>query len=419
MRLSKVLVTAIFLMFTGLVCAGELDMLIDKLVEKEVITEGEGSQLKFETKEEARKLLAKGESPGVPSWTQKLSLKGDVRLREQCDMTETAVDRYRTRIRFRLGAESGVIDGVKAGFGLASAGIKSATISALGSGVSVTDGEARSTNHTLGDSLSKAALMIDYAYLNYSPAGWINISGGKFANPIYKTTDILWDSDLNTDGIATALNFNVNSDMAVFLNNAAIIMDESSALPDDPMIYCMQPGVSYKIGTASLKAAAAMYMTNVKDYKLDLSAGTNSGASTALTYEYDAISLSAELNFNSVVAGKNIKLFGDSVNTSDPSDDNTGYCGGLTVGDGKISALGQWQLTYMQRKLKADAWIDTLPDSDSYGGATNAKGYEVAATFGLSSVLNLGFDYYNMDKINDASSTTPKSLWQADLVYKF
>ena len=436
------LLWSVLLVSSMFVQAGEIDMLVDTLAEKGVITFGEAQQIKTVTKEEIKKQMAEGKLNTVPAWVQNLSLKGDARVRHQIDWAKNVLRRDRFRLRLRVGAETRIVSNVKGGFGLATAAIKSASISTSGSnnirvstttgtgsnnitvsgsGVNVTDGEPRSTNYTLGDSLSKAPLMVDYAYLEYSPISYATLKLGKFKNPLFQTSDIFWDGDLNTDGLAGMLNYSVNANFGVFLNMTAVILDEISTDSSDPMIYAMQPGLSYIINdTINLKTGCVIYRTNVKGKKLDHSASTNLLVSSVLPYEYDSISPSLNLNVQEPVLSKTVSIYGDYIVNNSTKNNNIGYCAGLKYGDEKVSSFGQWSVKYQRRYLEQDAWLDSFPDSDSYGGGTNVEGNEFIVELALGKAISLNFDYYKMDKINGANSgTTPKALFQSDLVYKF
>ena len=77
---------------------------------------------------------------------------------------------------------------------------------------------------------------------------------------------------------------------------------------------------------------------------------------------------------------------------------------------------GDWQFKYQYRRLEADAWLDTFPDSDSMSGSTNAKGHELVFGLGLGKNWEMGLDYYDTEKIE---GSTEKRILQADMKYKF
>jgi hypothetical protein len=79
------------------------------------------------------------------------------------------------------------------------------------------------------------------------------------------------------------------------------------------------------------------------------------------------------------------------------------------------------QVSYNYRRLERDSWPDFLPDSDFYGGGTNAKGHEYEISLGIGKNVTLGLDYYNTEIIrahSDQSSEAAKLL-QLDFVLKF
>jgi hypothetical protein len=86
------------------------------------------------------------------------------------------------------------------------------------------------------------------------------------------------------------------------------------------------------------------------------------------------------------------------------------------VGHKKTSTPGQWQFTYQYRRLERDAWPDILPDSDFFGGATNAEGHEIIAVVGVYKNVSLGIDYYHAEEIE---GDTEEDVFQFDVSFSF
>ena len=63
--------------------AGEIDLLLQKLVDKGVLTAGEAQQIGTETKEQVKSEIAKGKYSSLPEWVQNIKMKGDFRVRYQ------------------------------------------------------------------------------------------------------------------------------------------------------------------------------------------------------------------------------------------------------------------------------------------------------------------------------------------------
>lgn len=175
--------------------------------------------------------------PGeTPEWTRRIQLYGDVRMRGEGrfydkgnsdiftnygavnhgdpqninDATpgwiappfiNTLEDRQRFRLRARLGIRAQIADWV-------SADIRVATGA---------DNSPVSTNQTLGanDGTGKYELWLDRASIRLTPVKDVNIDFGRFANPFW-TGDLMFDNDMNFDGVAISGSGAVNESLRLF-----------------------------------------------------------------------------------------------------------------------------------------------------------------------------------------------------------
>ncbi|MDD4294092.1 MAG: putative porin [Candidatus Omnitrophica bacterium] len=411
---KNIVLLMIALMLAGYqlpVAAGEVDILVNKLVEKDILTPVEAQIILDETKTEVAKQIAEGKSSTLPAWVQNVKLKGDFRLRYQAEDKKSGADRHRGRIRYRLGVESKVNKKLKVAAGFASGGA-----------------DPRSTNQTLENSFDTGDIRLDYAYAEWMSAPWATVKAGKIAgikNLIFRPTDLLWDSDINPEGVTVQLTKSANSDLGLFLNSSVWILDESSSDKSDPFMGVIQPGVEYNFGSLGLigdvkvKLACAYYwFQGVKGSTLDYSAGTNTLDGSVLKYEYDTISPAIEVKFSEPFNGvvPMFALFAESVHNPDPANNNNGWAAGLKFGDSKIGKWGDWQAGYLYRRLEKDAWLDAFPDSDAYSGGTGVKGHEITFEYGLSEHTSLGFDWYQMKQIEGAGEN---NVFQIDWQLKF
>ncbi len=409
--------------------AGEVDILINKLVEKKILSQSEASQLldemqketsrqKEEIKQvaaEAAKAEAKGASVKLPSWVENTKFKGDFRLRYQRDDTENDGNpvRNRGRIRLRAGVESRVNDQWEAAFGLATGGT-----------------DPRATNVTMDNEFEHPDIRLDYAYAKYSPNRIISIAGGKIKNPIWGTKDMLWDSDIRPEGVAAGIETKISPNMEFFITPAFFILEEFANSSKDAAMALIQPGIDWKVtDSVNFKIAGTYYnFYNVKGSNMSVhSSGTNSTVGGLWIYDYDSIAADAELGVKLSGMVPYFSLFGQYV-VSDADDrdldgykDNKGWLAGFKIGNESIKELGQWQFVYDYRKLEKDAWPDWLPDSDFYGGGTGVKGSEFEFTVGLHKNVNFGITYYMTEPIRLAPGALPadQTLLQADLAVKF
>lgn len=400
--------------------AGELDALLDKLVNKGVLTAGEAAAVKEEAVHEAsNQQMANNGGFNLPDWVQKMKLKGDFRLRYEYDHKHMTADaRERGRIRLRFGVETKVADQVKVAFGLATGG-----------------SDSRSTNQTLQDFFSTPDIRLDYAYAEYKPTSDISVVGGKFSRGAYlwAPTDLLWDGDIRPDGMAFHVGHSLADDLKGWVNGGVWILDENgTADMPDPFLPYVQGGLAYKHDKVDAKVATTYYaFQGVKGLSsLDNSASTNTGAATGLQSTYRSIGASAEVGFHDIFGGlplhadERIAFFGDYIHNLDNTMIKSGLNGwafGFKFGNKKVSDPGTWQFKYIKAVLGKDAFLDTFPDSDRYGGGTDIYSNECILEYALKKNIILGLDYYNSRGWSSTNTNRKKTdhLLQADLVLKF
>jgi len=421
----------LYLMVTGIMFlvslsgnsfAGEVDLLVGKLVEKDVLTPVEAQILLDETKTAVAKEIAEGKSGTLPSWIQKMSFKGDLRLRYQSEEKDTTVGamtttakRERSRMRFRLGSEAKVTKGFKVNFGLASGGT-----------------DPRSTNQTYQDNFSTKGINLDYAYGTYSINNNIDILGGKIKlkKTLWLVSDLLWDGDINPEGFFVKGNLPIDSYTEVFLNTGYFTIDEVSK-GAEPSMFIIQPGFKWDVSdSVTLKTTANYYAFNSIEglaYSNIVDGGgtnTTSTSPSSFKYDYDSLGFTAELGMNLQQDAEvdeiinYVSLFGDYIKNGDPDQNNVGYLAGVKFGDKKVKKPKTWQAKVLYRKLEKDAWVDFLPDSDFLGGITDAKGYEFVLKYALAKNVILGFDYYKTET-DIATTKKEQDLLQVDLLFKF
>lgn len=412
--------------------ATQVDSLVEKLVEKGILTKSEAVELKAEIIQDEKVAREEGLKQSLPEWVANTKLKGDLRLRYQYERKKNDIEhRGRGRYRYRLGLENQVNDKLKVGAGLASGGE-----------------DPRSTNQTFQDTFERSDVRLDLAYAEYAPAPWGKIIGGVFPKKDYLWTpdDLLWDTDINPTGGAIHLEKPMASNKVTpFLNSGFLMLDESSVGDSsskddkaDPFVTYVQGGLKWKDQPEGEKfdatAAGTYYAFNsVKGTNLDWCAGTNTGRTSGSTsagactgtpkYDFDSVGASAEFGVRNLLGGlpfridDRIAIFSDFIHNVDPTDDQNGWAFGTVFGHKKVANWGHWQAKYQYSYLGKDAWLDTFPDSDRYSGGTDVKGHEIVFDLGLSKNVSLGLDYYQDQKIKGTKNL--QHLWQADMNFKF
>jgi hypothetical protein len=392
------------------VSAAETDVLIDILEKKGILTPREANEVLSEVqiqKDKEKAPAKEVESSGfkLPKWVENTKVKGDFRFRYQYQDTDESgsESRDRWRMRWRFGLETEVNEWWKTAFRLASG-----------------SGDPRSRNLTLTDTFETSNVQLDLAYAQFDPNKHWSLVAGKFKNPIWNIKDLLWDSDINPEGIGVQfLDYKINQ-FDLFGTTGFYVLEEFSSDTSDPWLGLIQAGAKVKFtDSLYLKFAGAFYsFQDLKGNSFDYSSGTNStDIAGNLMDDYDAFGLDAELGFKLSGPVPFVGVFGQYVN-SDASDNDLGYLAGIKFGHKKVEKFGQWQVKYNYRRLEKDAWPDFLPDSDFYDGQTDVQGNEIEFTFGLAKNVTIGLDYYKSEQI-DREPTIEEDLIQVDLVLKY
>jgi|GEM_PF-975540 len=455
--------------------AGEVDVLINKLVEKGVLSPSEAQIVMDDTKLKVSKDLAEQKSYAVPDWTQRIKWGGDVRFRTQGDWgknntvttapgTNNGIDkqRIRNRIRGRFYMEAKVNDFTYASVRFAGG-----------------DTNVRSTNDTTDNWWSKKYAMFDWYYIRFeAPASFHRDYGqyfsdaklwaGKFPIP-FEYSELLWDPDTNPSGVAFQY---VSPDLGnsgivplfnIYSNSAMLWLNENASYTNDPMLWGWQVGLKTDpfgplASTANISSAIYNF-ASVQGRSPTGSAGTNTrtlgmdgvGAVNDQGYRY-GFSV-----FDLLVGIDNQKIFGfefphglyaDYLHNMECAVDglNNGYMLGGYIGKKKIKEPGDWKARAEMRYIERDAVPDFMPDSDFYGfgtnytpslaipataannagnnglpaeGGTNGKGINLAFEYQLFKNTSLNFEYYWMKPIKSDDRTAPWNELQLDVITKF
>lgn len=413
----------VFLAMSESCRAGEVDVLIEKLVEKGILTPVEAQIIRDETIQTVQEQNAAGKNTALPKWVQTIKIKGDFRLRYQTERRmHAARSRNRGRVRYRLGVESNVTNGVKVGAGLASGGA-----------------DPRSTNQTFENSFQHPDLRLDYAYGEYAPNAGMKMAGGKFLmkDYLWNTTDFMWDSDINPEGASAHFERPLAQGLDGFFNGGVWVLDEvdgnTSGFTNtdhaDPFMHYMQGGLKWEhapdenSGVDATLAGIYYGFNGVKGAQLENDKDINTTSGSNLRYDYDSYGVSAKTGVVNVFGGlpmhidEYIAVFGDYLTNPDPEEQNVAWAAGAQFGNKKVAEKGQWQAKYIYAWLGKDAILDTFPDSDRYGGSTDMYGHEAIVEYGLLKNVTLALDYYQTQRIKAAKAL--EHLFQADINFKF
>jgi hypothetical protein len=430
----SILFCVLFVLLTEIgAMAGDLT---DILKEKGIITEDEAREaMVYNAKEKYLKIL------------EKTSFKGDLRLRHDTQWIDTGDDDYarnRERYRLRFGVKAKTTKNTEVGFRLVS-----------GSGYQNT------TNQSFDEHARGKGIFIDRAYASWKLNDTVKITGGKHKNPLL-TTSLVWDSDINPEGVSESLNFDVNDDMYIFFNLGQWVIEELNIkdTDKDPTLLVYQAGTVIKPNKDAKLEIAGTFYDFVNLDAIDWEPGTLSNKTDFLGYnhkhsqqmifdaegnllnEFRCLELVAKLKLKDVFP-EPFSLFGNFIiNTgadidklieegvepgdSDPSklesysgdDRNTGWLIGFSLGNKKKK--GDWYAKYFYQELEDYTFPAVFVDSDFHGGGTNNKGHCIQGRYLLANNIQARGTLFLTERDNESKDgQKDEDRIQLDIIFNF
>ncbi|MDX1500057.1 MAG: putative porin [Woeseiaceae bacterium] len=305
-------------------------------------------------------LLAPAAGPAhgqeLPGWVERLSFKGDLRLRYDAIDEEGEIDRDRARYRARFAVTAAVNERVS-------------LIMELASGAE----NPVSRNATFDGGFTTKDFGMDLAYVDWAIADDWRFYGGKMKNPLFRPggSAVVYDSDLNPEGVALAFS------RGAFFATAGVFSVEERSSADDTWLTAVQFGGKFDLADDTKLTAGVGYFgysntVGNEPFYNGASAGNSVDAEGNYLYEYR--NTEAFVTLDTRLGDTPLTLYAHWVNNGEVDVEDTAYGLGARVGIGKTSV--GWRYT----DLEADAVIGTFTDSDFGGGGVDMDGHTLWAT---------------------------------------
>ncbi len=369
------------------------------------------------------------EGAGLPDsikWIENIKMSGDFRYRhDHTDLKETngrwadGVDRQ--RIRARLMLEAIINDDWDLALRIASGSDKSPI----------------STNQDLEDAFSKKDLWLDLAYFTWHPAAHeeLKVFGGKMKNAFYRAgkNQLIFDTDLNPEGIAVQHVTSLSEVDQLFLNGGGFWVDEYAG-GVDTSLWGAQAYLKHTIGSpdylitgvsyydyGNLEGREALSTTYYSSSKPPIFFGNanhdNIDGDAVYSSDYDIFEAFGEYGFE--CCGRPLAVFASwARNLVASTSRHTGWLIGGKLN--KAKEPGSWEMSYDYRNLEADAVVGGFTESDFFGSFTNSKGHKFGFKYQLAKNLQAGLTYYHLEDIKSSSSLIQDyRRLQTDLIFKF
>jgi hypothetical protein len=477
-----------------------IDELLDKLKDKGVLSEDEYQALKkaredelLEQRSERRRQAVKAAqdaekeekakqatkvdiNPGIRS----IQLFGDVRLRYES----------------RAGSSSFAIPNTGGAFDLTSdrwryaarIGVRGDLTEDWFYGLRVDTGQnPRSSWVTFGNNSNAAAggvapygkggdgIQIGQVYVGWRAMPWLTLQAGKMPNPFF-TTPMVWDPDINPEGLAERINYAVNDKLTLFGNFGQYVYQQFSPNDNsggvglanhDGYQFAWQGGASYKFDE-KVNARAAVSFYNYAGFSHNTAFNTvNNGFQGPFARGAQNTTVAGNLAFHNGING--LRFFEFPVEVNFPlgpwsargfgdlayniqagqraaagsyaslGDEALAYQVGLAVGTNIGLTMNQvaakrhtWEARVYWQQVGLNAVDPNLTDSDFFEGRTNLQGLFLAFAYAPTDSIIGTVRWGSAHRLNDAGPTpgsnpdipgvqplTQYKLLQFDLTWKF
>ncbi len=461
----------VFLAVAGLALSGltaraqDAGALLDLLVKKKIITDQEAEEVRGELTQEAATTAAGKWKMSAP--ITELEIYGDARVRYEVRTAQSGLpdqitppgentQRDRARYRIRLGLRGILMDDWFFGLRLE------------------TSSNPRSTNVTFGDeatggpfSKGSDGINVGQAYMGYKGFRDVVLTVGRMPNPLI-TTSMVWDPDINPEGLAEQWKHTFNISLGggttsaatyekdgksaaavtsepkkisidLFANFGQFVYDDSN--PEDPIgpravtggnrvpntdAYLLAWQVGARINFTKdvyLQVAPTLYNYTgngdsfnvhfVGDPNFTTAGGTT--VSPNQTGINDLLVLDTPMEFGFKFGEIPARIFLDFAVNLDGEDRATAaghpdkgdqrYAYQVGFGIGKIKQKHDWSVEVFWQHAEQYALDPNLVDSDFYDSRVNVEGIGVRAGYALSDAVVFNLNYGYGWQIDDALGT--------------
>lgn len=343
------------------------------------------------------------------AWAAKTQIKGDVRLRYEDQNTDGAAsnsgkDTDRQRVRARFGVYSEINPQVDAGIRLATG----------------SSNDARSTNENLDNYFVKKSSWVDLAYLDYHPTALPNLHliGGKMAQPWVNMGDVIWDGDINPEGLTATYKHAIGSKSELFgsagyYNLKDNVDGEGVQFRHDLKMYAGQLGGRFGVtDNLKLTVGGSVYGFDGDEDTTTLSVNGNTAGQQQQFKLYEGF---AQMDITGLAIP--LAVYGQYVKNADAvNDQDTAWLAGA-----KMKLFDKWGLDYNYRDVQRNAVVGAFTDSDFGGGYTGARGHKLKVSYDIDKNFALGATYFMAESDTYVANKTNADVdtLQVDLEAKF
>lgn len=321
---------------------------------------------------------------------KKLNLYGDFRFRTEFDRNSKKADgserddRDRLRYRLRFGFSYNFNKNIEFGGRIRSGNPMN----------------QQSPHVTLGKEFHSDEFSIDKAYIKVKSSNGLWAWVGKNGMPFWEQNELLWDGDVNPEGIALGGKFKLGEKSNLEPIAGVFIVGQSGQnFSDDSSLLLLQLKLNSSIGDDELILSSGIIkgkdLPNTPDgthiFVIDYSIWASS-----LQYNIKSVGLKLGLDYFN-----NLEDYDNDDDIADVYEDQkTGFVGSVLYG------VKDWQFGYYYAKIEKFATVDYLAQDDwvrwgnsDYTRSSNFKGHEFRIKYNIAKNFNTVLRAYFVEGI--------------------
>ena len=384
--------------------------LLDTLYENGGLNKAQYEKLLKQESEQAKMAPMNDDFMKKIEWASRIKVKGDVRFRWENVKTDE-VKKDRLRIRARLAFLAKINDEVDTEIRFATGG-----------------GGDRSSNQDLTGRFSQKDLWLDRAYIDWHPdwAYGTHAYLGKIKQVWYKESDMVWDNDINPEGIALKYSHKFeDSGLKLTAIGGYYILEDSvdgegnvyEFSGDMDMFHAGLSGHMKFNDMVSGNLGFNTYLYNDEDgndniSKTGVGGGFLGGKGNSSQQKFSVYETTGSVNIKTDWVP--IKLYGQYVVNSEAiSGEDTGWLIGMAT------KWNNFKLDYNYRSMDENFAPGVFIDSDFNGGHTAARGHKLKLGYNIDKNFSVAAAYFAAQRFDTTVDPGNHDTFQLDLKAKF
>ena len=303
-------------------------------------------------------------------------------------------------------------------------------------------GESTSSTQKVPFAKDQDTINVGWAYMGYKPTSWLDLTAGKMPNPMFTIraggVGMVWDPDINPEGLAEKLSFALNDRWTIFGNlgqfvYADVATDSTSNnlgfSSEDAYMLAWQGGVNWKFAPDS---AAKLGLTWY-NYQGNLATGSlttltslggpfsgQPGGNQIGINNLSVLDVPLELTFPlfhlpwtfSADWAMNMDNSARAAAAGQGAYGNQNKAWLLGLKAGGLKKKGDWEAGVYYAHMEQFALDPNLVDSDFFDARLNMQGWWVAGSYNITNAIFTTLRYGQATLINSSLGTggTPDSL---------